>query len=85
MLFPEGTTTNGKYILKFKKGAFYALLPVKSQLILLGNNLNYSIGIGVSSAPFNYFSSLAYFGYNINLCELPVINPLNICGSIIQI
>ena len=75
MLFPEGTTTNGKYILKFKKGAFFALLPIKPQLILLGNNLNYSVGIGVSSAAFNYFRSLAYLGCNINLCELPVIKP----------
>ena len=75
MLFPEGTTTNGKYILKFKKGAFFALFPIKPQLILLGNNLNYSVAIGTSSAAFNYFRSLAYFGFNINLCELPVIKP----------
>ena len=75
MLFPEGTTTNGQYILKFKRGAFYALLPIKPQIILLDKNLNYSVGIGVSSAPFNYFRSLAYFGCNVNLCELPVIKP----------
>ena len=42
-LFPEGTTTNGKYILKFKRGAFYSLLPIKPQIILLDNNLNYSV------------------------------------------
>ena len=75
LLFPEGTTTNGQYILKFKKGAFYSLLPIKPQIILLDKNLNYSVGIGVSSAPFNYFRSLCYFGCQINLCELPVIKP----------
>ena len=74
-LFPEGTTTNGKYILKFKKGAFYSLLPIKPQIILLGNNLDYSCAIGVGSAAFNYFRSLCYFGCQINLCELPVIKP----------
>ena len=42
-IFPEGTTTNGKYILKFKKGAFYALLPIKPQIILLDDNLDYSV------------------------------------------
>ena len=75
MLFPEGTTTNGQYMLNFKKGAFYALLPIKPQLTLLDKNLNYSVGIGVSSAAFNYFRSLAYFGCNINICQLPVIKP----------
>ena len=74
-LFPEGTTTNGKYILKFKRGAFYNLLPIKPQIILLGNNLNYSVAIGVGSAVLNYFRSLCYFGCTINLCELPVIKP----------
>ena len=75
LLFPEGTTTNGQYILKFKKGAFYNLLPIKPQIILLNPNVNYSVAIGVSSAVFNYFRSLCYFGCNINLCELPVIKP----------
>ena len=75
LLFPEGTTTNGKYILKFKKGAFYSLLPIKPQIILLDDNLNYSVGIGVSSAVLNYFRSLCYFGCKMNLCELPVIKP----------
>ena len=74
-LFPEGTTTNGKYILKFKKGAFYALLPIKPQIILLGNNLNYSVGLGAASPALNYFRSLCYFGCDINLCELPVLKP----------
>ena len=74
-LFPEGTTTNGKYILKFKRGAFYNLLPIKPQIILLGNNLNYSVAIGVGSPVMNYFRSLCYFGCQINLCELPVIKP----------
>lgn len=29
MIFPEGATTNGDYLLKFKKGAFACLKPVK--------------------------------------------------------
>ena len=74
-LFPEGTTTNGKYILKFKRGAFYHLLPIKPQICLLDDDLNYSIAIGVGSAGFNYFRSLCYFGCDIYLCQLPVIKP----------
>ena len=74
-IFPEGTTTNGKYVLKFKKGAFFALLPIKPQIILLDDDVNYSVGIGVSSPAFNYFRSLCYFGCNMYLCELPIIKP----------
>ncbi len=32
MIFPEGTTTNGKYMLRFRKGAFYAGMPVQPVL-----------------------------------------------------
>ena len=27
-MFPEGTTSNGRYLLKFKKGAFIHNLPI---------------------------------------------------------
>ena len=74
-IFPEGTTTNGKYILKLKKGAFYALLPIKPQILLFDDDVNYSPACGVSSTAFNYFRSLAYFRVNIYLCQLPVIKP----------
>jgi 1-acyl-sn-glycerol-3-phosphate acyltransferase len=33
LLFPEGTTTNGKYLLPFKTGAFLAGLPVKPAIL----------------------------------------------------
>ena len=29
MIFPEGTTTNGKYLISFKKGAFMNMFPIK--------------------------------------------------------
>lgn len=28
-MFPEGTCTNGKYLLSFKKGAFESFSPIK--------------------------------------------------------
>jgi len=29
VIFPEGTCTNGEYLISFKKGAFKPLLPMK--------------------------------------------------------
>ena len=50
-------------------------MPIKPQIIMLDDDLKYSVAIGVSSAVFNYARSLCYFGCNINLCQLPVIKP----------
>ena len=36
-IFPEGTCTNGKYIISFKKGAFEPLLPIKMFLLNFGD------------------------------------------------
>lgn len=36
LLFPEGTTTNGSYLLPFKTGAFLAGLPVRPVVIRYG-------------------------------------------------
>lgn len=36
LLFPEGTTTNGRYLLPFKTGAFLAGLPVKPVVMRYG-------------------------------------------------
>jgi lysophosphatidylcholine acyltransferase/lyso-PAF acetyltransferase len=49
-IFPEGTTTNGKYIISYKKGAFEPLLPIKMFCLKYGlrhfNPSLDSIGMG---------------------------------------
>ena len=74
-LFPEGTTTNGRYILKFKRGAFYSLLPIKPQIILLNKNENMSLAVGVGSVAYHYLRSLCYFRHYMYYVDLPVIKP----------
>jgi lysophosphatidylcholine acyltransferase/lyso-PAF acetyltransferase len=37
MIFPEGTTTNGQYIISFKKGAFATLAPVDIRCVKYTN------------------------------------------------
>lgn len=41
MIFPEGTTNNGQYLLKFKKGAFMHHNPMKV-VMLMYDNKNFS-------------------------------------------
>ena len=70
LIFPEGTTTNGKYIANFKKGAFLALLPVKPLLVL------YYDGFLCSTNRFYFFvRTVGTFKITIKFAELPVIKP----------
>ncbi len=74
-LFPEGTTTSGRHILKFKRGAFYALLPIKPELILVDQKDDMSLAVGVSSVAYNYLRSLCYLTHKLYFVDLPVIKP----------
>ena len=48
-IFAEGTTTSNRHILKFKKGAFYHLLPIKPQIIKIDQNCPLHIACGVQN------------------------------------
>ena len=70
--FPEGTTTNGKYIGNFKKGSFISLLPIKP-LILFPND-DYPC---YSHQFFSFLRTLTSFKVRIIYAELPIIKPTN--------
>ena len=74
-LFPEGTTTSGRNILKFKKGAFYHLLPIKPELIYIDQNSEYHITCGAQNLLWNTLTFLCYFGTKMYYTFLPVIKP----------
>lgn len=70
LIFPEGTTTNGKYIATFKRGAFAPLLPVKPLIVLPYD------GFLCSTNRFFFFCrTVATFSIKICYAELPVISP----------
>ena len=75
MIFPEGTTTSGRHILKFKKGTFVSLLPVKATIIHPNLLQDYHLGVGSSDASCNYLISLSRFSNQVEYIELPVITP----------
>ena len=70
LIFPEGNTTNGKYITNFKKGAFISLLPLKPLLVI------YYDGFLCATNRFFFFvRTVATFKIKIKYAELPVIRP----------
>jgi lysophosphatidylcholine acyltransferase/lyso-PAF acetyltransferase len=75
MIFPEGTTTSGRHILKFKKGAFYALLPIKPNIIHPNIIRNLHLGCGASDVNINYARTLTELYVQTEYIELPIMTP----------
>ena len=75
MIFPEGTTTSGRYLFPFKKGAFFNLLPVKPNFILPNLNNNFHLGCGATKVGINYGRTLTEFFVYTEFVELPIMTP----------
>ena len=57
---PEGTTTCSWNILKFKKGTFHALLPVKPVIINHYQESKFHLSIGAGAAVMSYFKNFCH-------------------------
>ena len=75
VLFPEGTTTSGRNILKFKKGAFYHLLPIKPEIIFIDPDSQYHIAVGGQNILYNTLTFLCFLGTNLYYTFMPIIKP----------
>ena len=75
MIFPEGTTTSGRHLLTFKKGAFNSLLPIKPTMIHTNLNKNFHLSCGSSNAGISYFRSLCELYNKVEYIELPIMTP----------
>ena len=75
VLFPEGTTTSGRNILKFKKGAFYHLLPIKPEIINIYQENKCHIAIGSQDIVFNTLKYLCFLTENLYYVNMPIIKP----------
>ena len=72
LVFPEGNTTNGKYITSFKKGVFVSLLPIKPLIVIPYEGFPCS-----TNRFFSFCRNVATFKNKIKYAELPVIKPTN--------
>lgn len=76
IIFPEGTLTNGKCLLKFKRGAFDSYLPVKPYLLKNNNSKEYfSTCSGSMNVGLHLIISLCHIYNDLELYDLPVIEP----------
>jgi len=75
LIFPEGTVTSGKHILRFKKGAFYSLLPLKPLIINTTLNDDFHLSIGAGGVLVNLIRSMCYLYHNVEIIELPIMRP----------
>ena len=75
VVFPEGTTTNNRYIVKFKRGVFRCLLPLKPIMIHIEKNSPFHLCSNVTNLFFHVMRSFTCLQNKIYYCELPIIKP----------
>ena len=75
VMFPEGTCSCGRNILRFKKGAFYSLLPVKPQIVSVNQKNSYHLSVGASNVVLAYLKNLCHFFNTLYVAILPIIKP----------
>ena len=75
-VFPEGCTTNGKYLIQFKKGAFASLKPVKPLInITKSTKLNQTRGDVMNIWHWSFLVPFAGIFTQTELLEMPVFAP----------
>ena len=74
LLFPEGTTTNGKYLLPFKSGAFLTGAPVQP-VLLRYRWRRFSPAWETISAARHFFFTFSQLYQSLELVYLPVYEP----------
>ena len=75
VIFPEGTCSCGRNILRFKKGAFYSLLPIKPQIVSVNQKKSYHLSVGASNVVLAYMKNLCHFFSTLYVAMLPTIRP----------
>jgi hypothetical protein len=75
MIFPEGTVTSGKHVLKFKKGAFYSLLPLKPLIIKTNLWDQFHLSVGSAGLLVHLIRTLCHLYHDVEILELPIMAP----------
>jgi len=74
-IYPEGTVTNGTHLIKFKRGAFMALLPLKPLVELIDQNAECTLSTGALPMHWHMVLVSCYLWNNVTFLDLPVVEP----------
>lgn len=74
-IYPEGTVTNGTHLIKFKRGAFMALLPLKPIVELVDHNTECSLATGALPMHWHMVLVTCYLWNYVTFLDLPIIKP----------
>ena len=77
VIFPEGTCSCCRNILRFKKGAFYSLLPVKPMILRINQRSSFHLSVGASNVVLHYVKNLCHFINTIDYTILPTVRPVD--------
>lgn len=75
LVFPEGTTSNNRYIVKFKRGVFRCLLPLKPLIVHIDKNAPFHLCSNVTNLFFHVMRCFTCLKNTLYYCELPIIKP----------
>lgn len=75
VVFPEGTTSNNRYVVKFKQGAFRSLLPLKPMIIHIDKKASYHLCSNVTNLFFHVLRCFTTIKNTLYYCQLPIIKP----------
>ena len=74
-IYPEGTITNGTHLIKFKRGAFMTLLPLKPMVELVDQNAECTLATGALPMHLHMVLASCYLWNNVTFLDLPIIKP----------
>jgi 1-acyl-sn-glycerol-3-phosphate acyltransferase len=75
-IYPEGTTSSGRSLMAFKKGAFHTLSPIKIYLFKVDTRPgNFPLGAGGMSIDLHVSLSCTFLKNNLTAFKLPVFDP----------
>ncbi len=74
LIFPEGTTTSGRHLIKFKRGAFDSLLPIKPYVIKTQNKI-FDTSTGGFDLGIHFVLFLCFLYHSYEIIDMPVIEP----------
>ena len=75
LVFPEGTTSNNRYMVKFKRGVFRCLLPLKPIIVHIDKNAPFHLCSNVTNLFFHVMRCFTCLKNTLYYCELPIIKP----------